>query len=172
LEKSGHGVRQSKNILGDQWAKMIVNLNNGLNTLTGRPLRAGLVQRDYRRALALCVEEALHVAKANGVEVGQFNGRPPTALMKILRLPDFAYRIVMQLIVKIDAKARSSMLDDLEAGRESEIAYLQGEIVDRAAKAGLSAPHNAAILSAVMDTFEAKHSPQLSGTEILSLLKN
>ena len=171
LKAAGQGVRLSEHIVGDQWAKMIVNLNNGLNTLSGGTLREGLLQRDYRRALAASVEEALDVAKANGVNVGTFNGRAPTALVKTLRLPDVAYRIIMQTIVKIDAKARSSMLDDLEAGRVSEIDYLQGEIVKRAQKAGTKAPKNTAILEAVNKAFSVGQSPKLSGSEIFRLLK-
>ena len=81
-----------------------------------------------------------------------------------------SYRLVMQAIVKIDAKARSSMLDDLEAGRVPEIAYLQGEIVKRAEQLGLSSPHNAAILMAVEQAFAKGESPRLSGSEILALL--
>jgi len=171
LEAAGQGVRLSDAIIGDQWAKMIVNLNNGLNTLTGGTLRDGLYQRDYRRALAACVEEAMAVAQAGGVSVGTFNGRSPVALMKTLRLPDLAYRLIMQTIVKIDAKARSSMLDDLEAGRVSEIDYLQGEIVDRAEAVGMSAPCNAAILRAVKQAFSDGLSPNLTGAEILKLVK-
>ena len=170
LVASGQAIRRSDQILGDQWAKMIVNLNNGLNTLTGGPLKSGLLQRDYRRALAICVQEALQIAEANEVEVGHFNGRSPNTLLKTLTLPNFAYRFVMQAIVKIDAKARSSMLDDLEAGRSPEVEFLQGEIVKRAQTAGLSAPHNAAILKAVKKAFADGYSPALKGSEILSLL--
>ena len=170
FESAGQGVHLSENILGDQWAKMIVNLNNGLNALSGGTLKAGLMQRDYRRALAACVSEALDVAAAAGVAVGTFNGRAPEALVKTLRLPNWAYKLVMQLIVKIDAQARSSMLDDLEAGRVSEVNYLQGEIVLQAEQAGVTAPHNAAILNAVKAAFRHEASPNLSGSELLGLL--
>ena len=170
LESGGQPVRLSDDILGDQWAKMIVNLNNGLNTLTGGTLREGLLQRDYRRALAACVEEALEIAEKNNVAVGQFNGRSPAALIKTLRLPDVAYRVIMQTIVKIDAKARSSMLDDLEAGRACEIEYLQGEIVKQAKRVSFAAPNNAAILDAVEAAFAKGKSPELSGAEIYELL--
>ena len=171
LEVAGQGSRCSDQILGDQWAKMIVNLNNGLNTLSGGTLREGLLQRDYRRALAACVEEAMDVAQKSGVSVGTFNGRSPFALMKTLRLPDVAYRVIMQTIVKIDAKARSSMLDDLEAGKVSEIEYLQGEIVKRAEAVGASAPHNAAILAAVKTAFSNGKSPHMDGGQIYNLLR-
>ena len=170
LEAGGQPVEMKADILGDQWAKMIVNLNNGLNTLTGGPLKAGLLQRDYRRALATCVEEAIEIAQKNNVDIGSFNGRSPMALMKTLRLPNWAYRIIMQSIVKIDAKARSSMLDDLEGGRPPEIEYLQGEIVRQAEKVGARAPHNQAVLDAVQAAFSQGESPKLTGTAILSLL--
>lgn len=159
------------NFQGDQWAKLLVNLNNALNTLSGGTLREGLLQKDYRLALSLVVEEGLRVAEAHGITVGNFNGRKPSALIKTLRLPNWAYKIVMQLIVKIDKKARSSMLDDLETGRVSEIDYLQGEIVRQAKAVNLSASHNAAILKTVNEAFGKGASPKLSGTEILNLLR-
>lgn len=171
LTRTGQEVRLSQDILGDQWAKMIVNLNNGLNTLSGGTLREDLLQRDYRRALAACVKEAMQIAAKNNVNVGSFNGRSPKALVKTLGLPNAIYRILMQLIVKIDAKARSSMLDDLEAGRVSEIDYLQGEIVKKAEAAGSSAPKNSAILAAVEAAFLSGKSPRLTGAEIYKLVK-
>ena len=171
LEAAGQPVLLKESILGDQWAKMIVNLNNGLNTLAGGTLKAGLLQRDYRLALAACVEEAIAVAQQSDVTLGKFNGRPPSMLVKTLRLPNWAYRIIMQRIVKIDAKARSSMLDDLEGGRLSEVEYLQGEIVRQAQKTRSPVPCNQAILNAVLGAFSKGKSPQLSGTEILGLFK-
>jgi len=110
-------------------------------------------------------------SRSKWVSVGTFNGRSPAALMKTLRLPDMAYRLIMQMIVKIDAKARSSMLDDLEAGRVSEIDYLQGEIVKRAEAVGMSAPYNAAILNAVEEAFSEGKSPKLTGAQIFKLTR-
>jgi len=170
LTASGQGVDASENIEGDQWAKMIVNLNNGLNSLTGTTLRKGLYQKDYRLALAACVTEALEIAAARHIEVGQFNGRHPAALVKTLHLPNWAYRLVMQFIVKIDDQARSSMLDDLEAGRPSEIEYLQGEIMRQAELANLEAPKNRAIRLSVDAAFKAGKTPHLTGSEILNLI--
>lgn len=167
---AGQPLKAEPDILAAQWAKMIVNLNNALNALSGKTLRECLLQRDYRLALALVVEEALSVAKANGITPSTFNGRKAEQLIKTLRLPNFMYKIVMQLIVKIDAKARSSMLDDLEAGRMSEIDYLQGEIVRHANMAGIAAPYNARILKLTQSAFAAGVSPHMSGEDILKAL--
>lgn len=172
FQSTGQDVKYGGNFTGDQWAKLLVNLNNALNTLAGGTLREGLMQKPYRQALSQIVDEGMRVAKANDIIMGQFNGRAPTALIKTLTLPNWLYRIVMQAIVKIDAKARSSMLDDLESGRPSEVDFLQGQIVKQAAKLGLQAPKNSAILQAVKKAFEQGSSPQLSGQEILDLIEN
>jgi len=171
LKNAGQDIEVKGAVLGDQWAKMIVNLNNGLNVLTGRTLHEGFMQREYRLTLADCVEEALEVARLHQIEIGTFNGRSPQALLKVLRLPNFAYRLIMRWIVKMDKKARSSMLDDLEAGRGSEIEYLQGEIVKRAKTVDRLAPKNSAILMAVELAFLKGASPHLSGAELYRLVK-
>jgi 2-dehydropantoate 2-reductase len=50
---------------------------------------------------------------------------------------------------KIDAKARSSMADDLAAGRKTEIDYLNGELVLLAERLQRAAPVNRAIVDLV-----------------------
>lgn len=159
------------NFEGDQWAKLLINLNNGLNTLTGTTLRKGLEQKAYRQALRLCLLEGKHIVERSGVTLGSFNGKSPNALIKTLDLPNWLYKIVMQHIVKIDEKARSSMLDDLELGRPSEINSLQGEIVSLAKQYQLKAPYNMKILKAVKQAFEKGRSPNFSGSDILNLLE-
>ena len=52
---------------------------------------------------------------------------------------------------KIDAKARSSMADDLVGGRKTEIDQLNGELVRLAERLGLDAPVNRRIVELVHD---------------------
>lgn len=168
--KSGENLVLSGNILAVQWGKLLVNLNNAFNTLTGGTLRQGLMQRDYRRALALTLEEALGVVRGAGIEPAAFGKADAAKMIKVLRLPNFIYKIIMNKIVKIDAAARSSMLDDLEMGRLSEIDYLQGEIVSLAKKTGQAAPYNEAVYHFVQKAFSVGASPKMSGTEIYNYL--
>lgn len=167
----GQGCRLDPDITAVQWGKLLVNLNNGLNTLSGGPLKAGLLQRDYRRALAAMIGEGLALLSQIGVTPRAFGKADPVKMMKILKLPDFAYRIIMDRIVKIDAQARSSMLDDLEAGRVCEIDFLQGEIVALAARLSQSAPINARAQALVTDAFAKGRSPNMTGTEIWQAVK-
>jgi 2-dehydropantoate 2-reductase len=166
LGRANVGVQVVDDIEGHLWAKMLVNLNNALNALSGGPLRDGLLQRGYRRVLVKMIEEGLFVADAENVTVATFNGRSPSALMKMMSKPDWLYRIIMDRIAKIDKTARSSMLDDLELGRASELDYLQGEIVQRAERLGLQVPANRAVMVAVEAAFAQKTSPRMSGASM------
>jgi len=169
---SKQGIDIFDDIMAVQWGKLIVNLNNALNTLTGGALLEGLMQRDYRKALALVIEEALAVVRGNGITPAAFGKTSADKMIKILRLPNFIYSIIMNKIVKIDANARSSMLDDLELGRAPEIDYLQGEIVSLARLNGQGAPYNQKILEMTQQAFAVGVSPRLSGADIYQALRD
>ena len=58
----------------------------------------------------------------------------------LLRLPDALFGVLLGGTMKIDAEARSSMSEDLQRGRRTEIDYLQGAIIDIAQGRGLQVP--------------------------------
>ena len=164
------GVRTVPDIAALQWGKLLVNLNNGMNTLYGGTLKSGLLNRDYRMALRGMIKEGLDLLIREGITPQGFTGVTPAKLLRILSLPNWLYKIIMDRIIKIDAAARSSMLDDLEMGRTSEIDYLQGEVVRLAEKHDLTAPLNARMIEAVNAAFAAGASPKMTGKEIREML--
>jgi 2-dehydropantoate 2-reductase len=54
-------------------------------------------------------------------------------------------------MLAIDPLSRSSMWEDLEAGRVTEIDYLNGEIVRLAEKLGRTAPVNTRLITLIRD---------------------
>ena len=164
------GARMVPDILALQWGKLLINLNNGMNTLHGGTLKSGLLNRDYRLALRDMTAEALDILTLEGVSPQGFTGVTPAKLLRILGLPNWLYKIIMDRVIKIDAAARSSMLDDLDMGRISEIDYLQGEVVRLAKKHGRTASINARMIEAVNAAFTAGASPKMTGREIRAML--
>ncbi|MEZ2292885.1 2-dehydropantoate 2-reductase [Variovorax sp. RCC_210] len=147
FERAGVPIDLHPNLLPVQWGKLMLNLNNPVNALSGLPLREELMQRGYRRCFASLIDEALSILNVAGIAPAQVAAVPAHRLSGLLRLPDWLFRIVAARMLRIDAKARSSMADDLALGRRTEIDSLSGEVVRLAQEHGLSAPRNARMVS-------------------------
>lgn len=160
-------VRVTANIIGVQWGKLLLNLNNALNALSGLPLRDQLAKREWRTLFADEMREALAALKAEGIVPVASTPLPAGWTPYILKLPDFAFRAVAAPMVTIDPKARSSMWEDLERGRRTEVDHLQGLIVALAGKHGLNAPLSAATVALIRKAEAAeKGSPRLDPDHI------
>jgi 2-dehydropantoate 2-reductase len=125
-----------------QWGKLLINLNNPVNALSGLPLRAELLDAGYRRIFAALQLEALAVLRAAGIRPAQVAAVSPQWLPRLLQLPSWLFRRLAARMLKIDEQARSSMADDLALGRTTEIDALCGELTRLAAAHGGSAPLN------------------------------
>jgi len=149
------GFRAVDDITGVQWGKLLVNLNNALVALSGLPLREQLSQRRWRVLFADQWQEALRVIRAEGVDPVSTTPLPASFTPCILKLPDFLFQRIAASMVKIDPKARSSMWEDLQRGRRTEIDHLQGLIVELAQRHGLQAPLSERIVSLIRKAEQA-----------------
>lgn len=147
--RAGLPVTLEADMAAIQWGKLILNLNNPVNALSGLPLREELLDADYRRVLAMLQSEAMAVMRAAGIVPAKAGPAPPWVIPHILRLPTWAFSRIAASMLAIDARARSSMSDDIEAGRETEIGDLCGAIVRLAGANGIRAPRNAAMIDLV-----------------------
>lgn len=132
-------------------AKLLLNLNNAINALSGRPLAEELRDRDFRRVLAACQDEALDVARAASVTPARLTPLPPAAMPALLRSPTPVFASVARTQLKISPDARSSMADDLDAGRLTEIGELQGAIADLGETYGVPTPVSHAVVALVRE---------------------
>jgi 2-dehydropantoate 2-reductase len=130
-----------------QWAKLLLNLNNPVNALSGLTLRDELLQSDWRWVLAALMEEALALLHAARQPVARLSPLPPHWVPAVLRLPTPLFRLVAARMLRLDPKARSSMADDLALGRPLEMDALCGAVVRLAGRLETDAPRNAAMLS-------------------------
>ncbi|MBB5514776.1 2-dehydropantoate 2-reductase [Rubricella aquisinus] len=142
-------VRQVSDMAPVAWGKLLLNLNNAVNALSGLGLHAQLSDRACRGILADAITEALGVLHAAGITPAKVGALPAHRIPQMLRTPDWFFNTVGLRLQGIDRSARSSMADDLAAGRPTEVDFLNGEIVSLAATYGLPAPLNAALTSLV-----------------------
>ncbi len=149
LSVSGLALQPSDDIAGVQWGKLIVNLTNALNALSGLPLREQLAQRAWRRLIADQMAEGIAALKAAGIKPVSATPIPAALMPHLLRLPDRLFEMILGRAMKIDPHARSSMSDDLARNRTTEIDYLQGVIVDLAQRHGRNVPVSRAVIARV-----------------------
>lgn len=132
-----------------QWAKLLLNLNNAVNALSGLPLKEELSQRNFRRCLALAQREAINLLAAAQQPLARLTPLPARWIPSLLGVPDPLFRLLANRMLAIDPLARSSMWEDLEAGRSTEIDWINGEVLKLAAAQDRTAPVNARLVELV-----------------------
>ncbi|WP_341683639.1 2-dehydropantoate 2-reductase [Nocardia farcinica] len=170
FDRAGLPLRRHADLRPVQWAKLLLNLNNPVNALSGRTLREELADRDYRRCLALAQREALTVMKRARMSPARLTPLPPALMARLLTVPTWLFRAVAGRVLAIDPHARSSMADDLAAGRRTEITWLCGEIVDLGAMVGVRAPVNERLIQLIVAAEQGSRRDWPSG-ELLAELR-
>jgi 2-dehydropantoate 2-reductase len=167
LSVPGLAMRPTGNIAGVQWGKLLVNLNNAINALADLPLRQQLAQRSWRALFADQIAEGLAAIRAEGIRPVSSTPLPAGWMPPVLRLPDAIFEIVLGRTMKIDPQARSSMWQDLQRGRRTEIDYLQGVITAIADRHGLQAPLSRRIVTLIKRAeADGKGSPALTPEQV------
>ncbi|HYP91581.1 MAG TPA: 2-dehydropantoate 2-reductase, partial [Polyangiaceae bacterium] len=139
-------VTLTDNLAGVRWSKLAINCAvSTLGTLGGERLGSLLRLRFVRRLALEVLTEVVEVASAEGVALEKVAG---TVDLTWLALRDGErQRASMSLATKhtlmlaVGARyrrMRSSMLAALERGREPAVDFLNGEVVERAARYGLA----------------------------------
>jgi 2-dehydropantoate 2-reductase len=167
LSAPGLTMRATRDIAGVQWGKLLVNLNNALNALSGLPLRQQLAQRSWRMLFADQIAEGLAATTAEGIRPVSSTPIPAGWTPHLLRLPDAMFAMLLGRTMKIDPQARSSMWEDLERRRRTEIDYLQGVITEIADRRGLEVPLSRRIVALIKQAEAAgRGSPRLTVEQI------
>ncbi len=142
-------LKLSNDMAGIAWGKLLINLNNAVSALSGKTLLEELRERDYRRVFAASMREGLRLLREAGIEPAKVGAVEPRLLPWVIGSPDWLFNNVFIKAWKIDSRARSSMADDLAAGRKTEVDYINGELVALADKLGEKAPVNRKIVELI-----------------------
>jgi 2-dehydropantoate 2-reductase len=132
--RAGMPAKAVEDARGPQWRKVIFNAStNPIGALTGLTHGRVCERPDLRTLVTGLVDEGKAVAAAQGIELDS----DPEELIDHAARKDVAY----------DHKA--SMLQDVEARRQTEVDYLNGGIVRFGRERGVPTPLNAAIQALV-----------------------
>ena len=149
LQQAGLPTLISQDMDGVLLTKLVFNLNNAINALSGLTLKAQLSDPRFRRLTAAVFREGLSVFKAAGTPVRRAGRMVPQIAPYMLRLPNWLLFRLAAPMIQIDPTARSSMWEDLEQRRPTEIGDLNGHLVALAQEVGAPAPLNAHLVGLI-----------------------
>jgi 2-dehydropantoate 2-reductase len=129
---AGVPVRVSDNVVGELWAKLILNCAyNALSAITKLPYGVLFENEGARDLMRLIVHECLAVAQRDSIAV-----------------PGDSWQAVENIAATMPGQF-SSTAQDLMRGRRSEIDHLNGHIVRRGKSSSIDTPANQALYSVV-----------------------
>jgi 2-dehydropantoate 2-reductase len=139
------------NIAGAHWTKLIINENNALPAVTGLSIQDVNRQPALRSISVLMMREAAATIAAASIKLASLPGVPATALRAMLWLPLPAASRLLGLLSQSLGRtpALGSTLQSVRRGEETEIDYLNGEVVALGKRTGTPTPYNAAVVNLV-----------------------
>jgi 2-dehydropantoate 2-reductase len=146
-------TRISDNVMGELYSKLIINsCINSLGVIAGVRLGKLLARRKTRSLFIKIMGEAVAVADAMGIRVAP-GGGGKLDYYRFLSGTGFFARIRQHMVIRAIGfkyrRIRSSSLQSLERGRQTEIDFLNGYICDQGRKNGVETPLNDAVVKMI-----------------------
>jgi 2-dehydropantoate 2-reductase len=145
-------VRTTDNIMGHLYSKLIINsCITSLGAVCGLYLGKMLLKGKIRRIFIELVREAVDVAERLNIKIEVFAGKLDfKEFLKGKSVFSTVRRHLLLLVIGFKyRKLKSSSLQSLERGRQTEIDFLNGYIATNAVKVGVLTPVNDAIIKMI-----------------------
>jgi 2-dehydropantoate 2-reductase len=155
MKEVGFDVRTSENIEGVVWTKTLVNCGiNPVGALTGLSNGDVYKNKALRGLIVKLVKEAVQVVEALGIEL----------------TTDDPVRYALGT-AKATGDNINSMLQDLQAGKRTEIDAITGEVIRLAKQFGIETPSSEAVyvLVKALESKNLKEGKELEETDILAI---
>lgn len=169
FERCGLPLELRDDMTSVMWSKLLLNLNNPINALSNVPLLEQLSDRHYRRCLAMAQRETLSLMDLADIETVQLTAIPMRLVPVVMSLPNWLFSRLASRMLAIDPIARSSMWEDLEAGRATEVDWINGEVVSLAESLNKPAPINRRLTELVHECESTRR--RWPGDELLTELQ-
>jgi 2-dehydropantoate 2-reductase len=171
---AGLDAKCVSDMLPVSWGKLLLNLGNSVGALSNLPILSFVSDPDGRAILAAAIEEGLRVLKRANIQPAKAGLLGPDIVLKILRIP-IPKKIAPPLLkrmYKLTPDARSSTWRDLQNGKQTEIDFLNGEVVALAKQVGEPAPVNETLVRLVKEAEEKHEAPSYPLAELRRLISS
>ena len=153
-------AKATSNLWGERWSKLTTNSSgNPVGAMTSLGAEGVASMPEARRIQINICKESCQVALAQNYQVEPIRG---------LSAETYANADDGEVFEELDAKFqpsgggadwKSSMGQDVEKGRRTEIEFMNGYIVDEGRRVGVATPVNAAIVQVVQEVQSGQRAP-------------
>ncbi len=131
-----------KDFAASRWSKLLINASfSAVSAICGTTFGEAAADRRSRRVIQLIMKECVDTAHAEGITLAPMQGK------NIEMLADYHSGVkrflcfqIIPFAMRRHRNLKSSMLQDIEKGRETEIDAIDGALVAEGRKAGVPTP--------------------------------
>jgi 2-dehydropantoate 2-reductase len=135
MKEGGFNAKLYDDILGIKWQKGMLNVGiSAITAILNLPVRVSAEQPGVRQAMIASCEEGLEVARQKGISLGDERSAADY-ISSGVDIHDYVHK--------------ASMCLDIEAGRATEIEFINGAIARYGQELGVATPLNTIIAAAV-----------------------
>ena len=142
LRYMGGNVKVVETLMDARWSKLVINsCGSGMSAACGSPFGPVIDNERGLECMSMLGYEVAMCAKAAGCNVGE-------SYSALLLKPEESRKFFYSVYIN-QYEGKASMLQDLEAGRITEVGMINGYVCETGDKYGIDTPYNDALVSIV-----------------------
>ncbi|MBU0469267.1 MAG: 2-dehydropantoate 2-reductase [Candidatus Omnitrophica bacterium] len=148
----------SNNIVGMKWVKLFVNFNNCICALVGKSMQETFADMNLCKLSILLLREGIAIVNKANIELVSLPTFPVDRIMGLVSIPfEQASGIINQTLTKLsDEPLYGSILQSIMRNKDSEIDFINGEVVQLAKQMRDKAPLNEKVVDLVHEVEKTK----------------
>ncbi len=146
-----------------RWSKLLINASfSAVSAVFGMTFGEAFSDRHVRRIIQSVMKECVDVAHANGIKLAPMQGKNIEIIASYKsELKRRICFILIPLAMRKHRSLRSSMLQDLERGKRTEIDAIDGAVIREGEKKGIAVPVTAEVVNIMHRIEKGELNPSL-----------
>lgn len=152
LKNAGFKIKNVEEINGYLYSKLVVNLQIAVTALTNQTITESIKDDNTRKILIETMSEGIEVIRKSGIHLKTLPDIDPIKMVKRMKNLNKILLCLGTYFMGIKKSARNSMWQSLNRKKQTEIDFINGEIVRLAKKNNLEAPINSKLVELIKST--------------------
>jgi 2-dehydropantoate 2-reductase len=161
------------NFIGFRWAKLLVNAAfSGVSAVIGGTFGDAVDDLRARECVHMVMKECMDVCEAAGVRMADFQGLNPVTIYGFNGpIKKWLANKLLPLATRRHKNTKASMLQDLEAGKKTEVESINGVVSEWGDRHGVPTPYCKKIVEVIRRIEQGELRPSLENIALFDELR-